>query len=165
MSNIIYVDYGIIIHKHVHISKIGDSPFCESGFQNLCRRAERRNSSAGWEDNKKGSLLLNLSHVLTFTIHRKISVIYIWLNTSIEEFLCSKTLASPALMHQVTLVPKQQVLSQHTPPYVQQKLFIAGLRANLKSHQKATLSLSTLFKPLFRARGGGGWCHTCHWNN
>lgn len=80
----------------------------------------------------------------------------------VEEFLCSKTLAKPALMHQVTLVPKQQVISQHTPRYMQQQLFIAGFRANLKSHQTATLSHSALFKPLFKAGGG---CHTCHWNN
>lgn len=71
----------------------------------------------------------------------------------VEEFLCSKTLANPALMHQVTLVPKQQVISQHTLLYVQQQLFIAGFQANLKSHQMATLSHSILFKPLFKAGG------------
>lgn len=77
MSNIIYVDYGIIIDNHVHISKIRNSSCCESRFQNLFRRVERRNSSAGCEDDKKCSLLLNLSHLVIFTVYRKIFVIYI----------------------------------------------------------------------------------------
>lgn len=90
---------------------------------------------------------------LTFEQHSKISIIYIWL-TLVEEFLCSKTLAKPALMHQVTPVPKQQVISQHTLLYVQRQLFIAGLRANLKSHLMATLSHSILFKTLCSKPGG-----------
>lgn len=72
----------------------------------------------------------------------------------VEEFLCSKTLAKLPLMHQVTLVPKQQVISQQTLLYVQQQLFIAGFRANLKSHLTATLSLSILFRNLCSELGG-----------
>lgn len=82
---------------------------------------------------------------------------------TVEEFLGSKTLAKPSLMHQATPVPKQQVISQHTLLYMRQQLFIAGSQTNLKSHQIATLSLSIQSKPLYRA--GWGWCHTCHQNN
>lgn len=48
-----------------------------------------------------------------FTIYKKIiNNLDSTPHKTVERFLCSETLAKPALMHQVTLVPKQQVISQ-----------------------------------------------------
>lgn len=59
-------------------------------------------------------------------------------------------------MHEVTLVPKQQVISQHAPLFMQQKqLFIARFPGNVKSNQTGNLEPHNAVQSPNQKRRGG----------